>query len=119
MRLTANLMVAAVVALLAAPPALAAKHALSSAQKQEIDWDGRVEIVAVSADSEAALRVKVRELAKPIDWNEFKTVAARTRRDFASTDEFRLIQVCERDKGTTEETIAPWMFVSSPRMASS
>ncbi len=37
MRLTANLMAAAVIALLAAQPALAAKHALSPAQKKEIE----------------------------------------------------------------------------------
>jgi acyl transferase domain-containing protein/NAD(P)-dependent dehydrogenase (short-subunit alcohol dehydrogenase family) len=68
------------------------------AEKSEIDWDGRVEIVALSSQNLEGLKDRLRAWSQGIEWSELKREAAQSRRDFKSSDPYRLLLVLERDK---------------------
>lgn len=67
-------------------------------KKTEVDWDGRVEIVALSAQNTDALKKRLQELGAGLSWPELKREAALSRREFKSSDPYRLILVIEQDK---------------------
>ena len=65
--------------------------------KSDIAWDGSVDIIALSDDSCAGLREKLRDLKEILDGkpgdDDFSRSAAETRALFASSDPYRLLMV--------------------------
>ena len=66
--------------------------------KKEADWDGSVQIAAFSAATPEALRSRLDAWSTPIDWEEARRLAARSRSAFRSEDPCRLALVLERDR---------------------
>jgi len=69
--------------------------------KQHVSWDGSIDIIAVSANSENEL---IRELksvqpavGQSLSEGEFSAAAAASRQKFSSQHPFRLLTVCDRD----------------------
>ena len=69
--------------------------------KEEPAWDGSVEIVALSAESEASLTEKFTELKKSMteapDRQSIALSAAESRKTFSHADPYRLVFVLDRD----------------------
>jgi polyketide-type polyunsaturated fatty acid synthase PfaA len=68
-----------------------------------IDWDGDVTIAAFSGPDRAALRERLRLLARFSEWSELRHEAARTRSTFDPTARYRLVLTLTRSDAT--ETI--------------
>ncbi|MEA1901012.1 MAG: beta-ketoacyl synthase N-terminal-like domain-containing protein, partial [Thermodesulfobacteriota bacterium] len=68
--------------------------------KNEIFWDGSVEIIALSASSKEEVENKFRTLKnsinKGISYKELAIKAAKTRKNFSPDDQFRFLLVLER-----------------------
>jgi len=68
--------------------------------KQEISWDGSIEIVALSASSRHELAKRVRsfnaDIDKGLSYGELSINAAKTRTAFSSSDQHRLLFVLEQ-----------------------
>ena len=62
-----------------------------------VDWDGRDQILAFSADSREALVSKLRDFDAGSEWTEIRGRAAETREGFDASHEVRLLMVAERD----------------------
>ena len=63
-------------------------------EKRQPDWDGSVEIVALSADTPQELRAELAKL--PTEWNAFALAAEAARATFRSTAEYRLCLAAHR-----------------------
>ncbi|MDW8199171.1 MAG: beta-ketoacyl synthase N-terminal-like domain-containing protein, partial [Gemmataceae bacterium] len=75
-----------------------------SPHKQHPDWDGWVEIVALSADSPEALRAQLAQL--PTDWDAFAQAAEESRTTFRPTAECRLGFAAHRTHSDLAKLIA-------------
>ena len=67
------------------------------AQASHVDWDGRDQILAFSAESREALASMLREFDAGSEWAEIRGRAAETREAFDASHEVRLLMVVERD----------------------
>ncbi len=70
--------------------------------KPSIDWDGRVQLIAISARDRKSLSERIEELRDRIedselDWSQLRGQAARTRAAFDPSDPCRVALVVERD----------------------
>jgi polyketide-type polyunsaturated fatty acid synthase PfaA len=68
----------------------------ASPSKPEIDWDGSVQIVALSAGSTAEFDGPLTQLAKLESWDALRAFAAQTRNSFRVDAEHRLLLVASR-----------------------
>jgi acyl transferase domain-containing protein/NADP-dependent 3-hydroxy acid dehydrogenase YdfG len=64
--------------------------------KSEIDWNGEVEIAALSAKDNDVLLSDLVDWSKLVDWKEIQTAAALSRSRFAATDPVRLLLILQR-----------------------
>ncbi|MBW2643087.1 MAG: acyltransferase domain-containing protein [Deltaproteobacteria bacterium] len=68
--------------------------------KQEISWDGSVEIVALSASSQSKLKEHLRKFKTDVDndlsYEEISKKTEKTRTDFSFSDQYRLLIVLEQ-----------------------
>ena len=68
--------------------------------KQEISWDGSVEIVALSASSQSELKEHLRKFKTDVDndlsYEEISKKTGKTRSDFSFSDQYRLLIVLEQ-----------------------
>lgn len=62
------------------------------------DWDGRVQIVALSGDSPRAIAEQLGALPAASSWGQFSTHAAKTRASFSANANCRLLLVAECDR---------------------
>ena len=67
-------------------------------EKTSPDWDGWVQVFAVSAADAAELSRQLDQWAKPMTWDEVRVSAHRSRQQFKSSDAMRLGFVVEKDK---------------------
>ena len=74
------------------------------AAKPGIDWDGDVQIVALSSNSLEGLRASLGEW-KLVDWGAIGAKAETSRRDFRPDAEFRCLLVLTRDGTPVEKMI--------------
>lgn len=63
-----------------------------------IDWDGDVQIVALSAVSQSQLSSQLQTWSQPADWAAIRNRATVTRASFQASHAHRLLFVVERDK---------------------
>ncbi|WP_044148929.1 type I polyketide synthase, partial [Singulisphaera acidiphila] len=70
----------------------------AEAEKQQIDWDGDVQILAVSAPSQDSLLDALKAWPRDLAWSALRVEAARSRARFQSDAPCRLLLVVERDK---------------------
>jgi acyl transferase domain-containing protein len=75
-----------------------------SPHKQQPDWDGFVEIVALSADSPQALRAELAKL--PTEWDAFAQAAEESRATFRPTAECRLCFAVHRTHSDLAKQLA-------------
>ncbi|MGE3166250.1 MAG: SDR family NAD(P)-dependent oxidoreductase [Planctomycetota bacterium] len=61
--------------------------------KPGVDWDGRVQILALSAATEEELRSKLASVRSEPSWPEFAALAASSREQFSAADRCRLLMV--------------------------
>ena len=66
-------------------------------QATEVDWDGREQIVAFSAQSREALSSILDDFDAHVDWTELRGRAAESRAQFDPTQEIRLLIVVEKN----------------------
>jgi acyl transferase domain-containing protein/NAD(P)-dependent dehydrogenase (short-subunit alcohol dehydrogenase family) len=69
----------------------------AGADKLEIDWDGRVQILAFAADAPAGIESQLEAFAAACGWEELCTRAARSRQEFQPHLPCRLLFVVQRD----------------------
>ncbi|HUT23964.1 MAG TPA: beta-ketoacyl synthase N-terminal-like domain-containing protein, partial [Sumerlaeia bacterium] len=67
-------------------------------QKDHVDWDGDVQILAFSAKSPPALAKTIRAFSAPPKWDDLRVCAAQLRAAFRIDDPCRLLIVAEREK---------------------
>jgi acyl transferase domain-containing protein/NAD(P)-dependent dehydrogenase (short-subunit alcohol dehydrogenase family)/acyl carrier protein len=67
------------------------------AEKKQIDWDGRVQIVAWSGATPAEISQQLNDLPAPDHWPTFRVQAAATRRRFDNQAPCRLVLAVEKD----------------------
>ncbi len=72
-------------------------------EKPQIDWDGRVQILAFSAATHAELKQQIGEFPADLNWDKLRLQAAVSRRAFDSKKPFRLSMVIERDHGNIKD----------------
>jgi len=65
----------------------------------EIDWDGKVLVLGLSADSRPSLLGKLNAIDLKQDWNALRTTAARSLQQFNSADPCRLLFVLTPKSG--------------------
>ena len=70
-----------------------------------VDWDGRDQIFAFSAESREALVSKLKDFDAGSEWVEIRGRAAETREDFDTSHEFRLLMVAERGGASPADLI--------------
>jgi len=75
-------------------------------QATAVDWDGRDQIFAFSAESREALASKLKDFNTGSEWAEIRGRAAETREGFDASHEARLLIVVGRDGKSTAELIA-------------
>ena len=75
-------------------------------QATAVDWDGRDQIFAFSAESREALASKLKDFDAGSEWVEIRGRAAETREGFDASHEVRLLIVVERDGKSPTELIA-------------
>ena len=68
----------------------------SSAEKSAVDWDGDVEIFALSGDDAVQLSSKWSAASSLKSWDELRLAAAKSRADFDARSSCRLIVVVEK-----------------------
>ena len=73
--------------------------------KTEIDWDGDVQIIALSAGGQNELFEQLKALEGLADWAEIRNAAARSRRSFRDHQSTRVVLVARR--GQTDWPVAP------------
>ena len=71
-----------------------------------VDWDGRDQIFAFSAESREALASKLKDFDAGSEWSEIRGRAAETREGFDASHEARLLIVAERDGKSPADLIA-------------
>ena len=76
------------------------------AQKQVIDWDANVQILAFSAQTPEELRQRLAAWPADLSWDDVRIEAARCRARFFAKHRCRLTIVLERGKKTPAELIA-------------
>ncbi|MBI5597820.1 MAG: SDR family NAD(P)-dependent oxidoreductase [Elusimicrobia bacterium] len=67
------------------------------AARTGVDWDGSVELVALSGPDEAGLRARLKAL-EALPWAELRAAAGQSRREFDRTAPCRLAAVVEKGK---------------------
>jgi acyl transferase domain-containing protein/acyl carrier protein len=72
----------------------------AAARKDQVDWDGRVQIIALAGRDGAALRSQLSALPSAEDWEAVRHFAAGSRRDWSASAPWRMVLVVER--GRTE-----------------
>ena len=71
-----------------------------------VDWDGRDQIFAFSAESHETLVSKLKDFDAGSEWEEIRGRAAETREGFDASHEVRLLMVVERDGKSPADLIA-------------
>jgi len=71
-----------------------------------VDWDGRDQIFAFSAESREGLVSRLKDFDVGSEWAEIRGRAAETREDFDASHEVRLLMVAERDGKSPADLIA-------------
>ena len=71
-----------------------------------IDWDGDVQIVALSGDRPEDLSAAIEPFESPSTWEEFRVLAAGSRRRFQASHGYRLLWVARRDRDQPTELAA-------------
>jgi acyl transferase domain-containing protein/acyl carrier protein len=66
--------------------------------KHGIDWDGDVQIQAISANSVDELRARLIQVPRPASWQEFCARATQSRADWDPPQPYRLLLVAQRGK---------------------
>ena len=74
-------------------------------QAAAVDWDGRDQIFAFSADSRESLVSTLKDFDAGSEWAEIRGRAAETREDFDASHEVRLLMVAEREGRSPEALI--------------
>ena len=73
--------------------------------KNEIFWDGSIEIISLSASTKKEIKNQFRELKNSIDrgisYKELAIKAAKTRKKFSPDDQFRFLLVLERPSNSS------------------
>jgi acyl transferase domain-containing protein/NAD(P)-dependent dehydrogenase (short-subunit alcohol dehydrogenase family) len=77
-----------------------------AAQKDAIDWDTRVQVLAFSAQTPEELRQRVAAWQADLAWDDLRIEAARSRARFFGKHRCRLTIVVERDKKPVNALIA-------------
>ena len=72
----------------------------------EVDWDGRDQLIAFSAESREALAAQLEEFHAEGDWSDLRGRAAESRAHFDVTDEVRLLVVAEREGTPVSDLLA-------------
>ncbi len=75
-------------------------------QASHVDWDGRDQIFAFSAESREALTSTLKEFDAGSEWAEIRGRAAETREAFDASHAVRLLMVVERDGKSPADLIA-------------
>ena len=75
-------------------------------QATAVDWDGRDQILAFSADSREALALRLKSFDAGSEWAEIRGRAAETREAFDPSHEVRLLIVVERGGKAPADLIA-------------
>ena len=75
-------------------------------EKTEIDWDGKVQIAALSANNPGDLKNKMEEWKGSLSWRELCNKAELSRRDFNKDSNCRLVLVIEKDKTNLEKLVS-------------
>ena len=70
------------------------------------DWDGEVQIVALSAATPTELQTRLQEWANPGDWSTQRQRAGTSRAAYRPGDQQRLLFVLERDKTDVAKLVA-------------
>src|SRR5262249_22582420 len=65
--------------------------------KQEICWDGCIQILPFSAETKKELDHRLSRFANDTTWEQLRYDAWRLRQEFRATDSFRLLMVIEKD----------------------
>jgi hypothetical protein len=65
-------------------------------QKTNIDWDGQVEIVALSGRNDAELSAALQSIGELASWDQLRLVAADSRSNFTENK-----SIIQKDKKTT------------------
>jgi acyl transferase domain-containing protein/NAD(P)-dependent dehydrogenase (short-subunit alcohol dehydrogenase family) len=86
-------------------------------EKPGVDWDGDVQIVAVSADNPAALATALRRFQGLRDWSEICNEAANSRLHFNAQRGYRTVLVTRRD-GTETAALAAQAIAHLERLPS-
>ena len=68
------------------------------AEKPAVDWDGDVQILAFSSDSEREITGALQSVASLQDWNRIRAAGSLSRARFQSGHRFRVVLVAERGK---------------------
>ncbi len=76
------------------------------AEKRNADWDGCVELVALSADSPQALETKLGAFTAAMTWTELQRAAATARGAFEASHPHRLAFVLEKSAQNLEAVLA-------------
>jgi acyl transferase domain-containing protein len=69
------------------------------------DWDGRVELVAISADAPADIAARLQRYAEAADWDAVRVAATDDRCAFQATAAFRLLFVLEQGVSNVAEVV--------------
>jgi acyl transferase domain-containing protein len=75
-------------------------------EKTAIDWDGDVQIVALSADKLEAIDKQLADWPADLTWNALRTRASQTRREWRGDAAYRLLLVVQRDRTDIGRLIA-------------
>ena len=75
-------------------------------QATEVDWDGREQIVAFSAQSREALSSILDDFDAHVDWTELRGRAAESRAQFDPTQEIRLLIVVEKNGAPLSDLVS-------------
>lgn len=77
-----------------------------SSSSKPTDWDGNVQIIALSADNKDALKTQLDKLDPTSNHNAIRTTAANSRKTFDASANMRLILVIQKDQTDLTKLIA-------------
>jgi len=77
-----------------------------SPDKTETHWDGQIQILSFSAESQKAIQVLLKEWPSDIAWDELRHKAEDTRKAFNAEHTFRLLLVVEKGRTDITKVIA-------------
>ena len=75
-------------------------------EKKEIDWDGRVQIIALSSDDRENLLNELKNFNSSISWKDLCRKAYENRKNFNKELNYRLALVVEKDKTDMDKLVS-------------